>query len=255
MSSQQRRDHGAAMAILAALALLCVATGTALAAEQNTGLQGRDWVLKALGSTFRAPQGELTVRLENGKLGGDGGINTFFGAYKLEESKLSVSAMGSTKMAGDAAMMVQESAYFGLLEKAVGFGASAYRLVLTAADGQFLLLFEPRGVDQANRPVIHAPSSGEPVGPNVTVAGRTGSGRQGMVNIVTDVYADGRLWSSVPGHRSRTTSAGKYWMRVATPRPKDDTTPDLLYVVRVVELDSQDRARGPEAWVALPARK
>lgn len=252
MAREMRKLKGLVLAL--AVGLFLVAGSLAPAAETNTGMQGRTWVLKAQGPEFRLPKGELTARFENGRIGGSGGINTFFGSYTLEDGKLAVGDIGSTKMAGDPGLMVQESLYLEALEKAVGFEASAYRLVLKTADGQVLLLFEPEGVSEAHRPIIHAPTSGEPVGPNVTVAGRTGSSRAGVISIVTDVYADGRLLASVPGHRDRTTSAGKYWMRIATPRPKDNVTGKLLYVVRVVELDSNEQPRGPEAWVVLPAR-
>ncbi len=244
-----------ALSLMVGLAL--AAGSLALAAETNTGLQGRTWVLKALGPDFKAPKGDdpITARFENGKLGGNGGINTFSGTYTLEEGKLAVGDLISTKMAGDAGLMVQESLYFGALEKAVSFNASAYRLALKDADGVFLLLFEPEGVSEANRPIIHAPTSGEPVGPNVTVAGRTGSSRQGLINIVTDVYVNGRFVADVAGHRDRATDTGKYWLRIATPRPKEVAAGDLLYVVRVVELDNNLAPRGPEAWVVLPARQ
>lgn len=248
--AQQRR--ALVLAFIGALAL--TAGSLAVGAETNIGLQGRTWVLRAYGPEFRTPQGQLTVRFADGRLGGSGGINTFFGSYTLQDGKLAVGDIGSTKMAGDPALMVQESLYFEALEKAVSFDAAPYRLVLTDAAGRFLLLFEPEGVSEANRPIIHAPTSGEPVGPNVTVAGRTGSRRQGVISILTDVYVDGRLWASVPGHRDRTTPTGNYWMRIATPRPKESVTGNLRYVVRVVELDSSDQPRGPEAWVVLPAR-
>ncbi|NPV46286.1 MAG: META domain-containing protein [Armatimonadetes bacterium] len=252
MTTYPQQTRTLVLALISGLAI--AATSLAPCAGTNTGLQGRTWVLKAHSPDFRIPKGELTVRFENGRIGGRGGINTFFGSYTLQDGKLAVSGIGSTKMAGDPDLMVQESLYFQALEKVVGFEASAYRLVLKDADGRFLLLFEPEGVSEANRPIIHAPTSGEPVGPNVTVAGRTGSSRQGVINIVTDVYADGRLWASVPGHRDRTTSTGKYRMRIATPRPKESIAGKLRYVVRVVELDSKDQPRGPEAWVVLLAR-
>jgi hypothetical protein len=155
-------------------------------------------------------------------------------------------------MAGDAALMAQEQAFFEALGQAVIFRAEAYRLMLFDAQGRLLLLFEPEGAPEEYRPIIHAPTSGERIGMNVTIAGRTGTAKLGLVSVTTEVYVNGSHYATVPGHRSETTPEGKFWLRVATPRPNfAEDGQGVSYLIRVQQLDRQNQPRGPEAFVLL----
>jgi heat shock protein HslJ len=252
-----RQSRSRALLCFACIAVVMpVPLAAARAADPSTGLQGRTWVLKGIGSQLKPVRGEVTLRLEKGQIIGRGGINTFKGDYKIEAGKLALGPLMSTRMAGDPDLMMQEQSYLGAMAKATSFVAEPYRLTLSDAAGKLLLMFEPLGVSEANRPVIHAPARGESIGPNVAVAGRTGSGRSGLISVMTDTYVSGVLRSSVPGHRSRTTPGGKYRLRVATPRPTDAAEGQgLSYIIRVVELNAQSQPRGPEAFIVLYPRK
>lgn len=75
------------------------------------------------------------------RLTGNGGCNRFFGVYHYEASVLNIdSSLGSTKMACEASVMVQEQRLFQLLPEAVHVSLSEQNaMILKDADGVELI--------------------------------------------------------------------------------------------------------------------
>ncbi len=107
-------------------------------------LQGR-WQLKALQGAGVAEGSRAFIEFsEPPRLTGNGGCNRFFGVYRYQEQALMIdSALGSTKMACAAEVMVQEQRLFQLLPQAVTVDQVAENeLTLNASDGNELIRVE-----------------------------------------------------------------------------------------------------------------
>jgi len=112
-------------------------------------LQGTEWVLTTLLEGDAAASvlngTEITLRLENGTVGGTAGCNSYSGPYTLQGGTLSVGAVASTKMycQEPAGLMDQESDYLALLQRMTSLELDGDLLTLRAADGGGLV-FEAR---------------------------------------------------------------------------------------------------------------
>lgn len=116
----------------------------AVTAPSAASLQGR-WQLKALQGAGVADGSRAFIEFsEPPRLTGNGGCNRFFGVYRYQEQALIIeSALGSTKMACAADVMVQEQRLFQLLPLAVTVDRVAdNELVLHASDGDELIRIE-----------------------------------------------------------------------------------------------------------------
>lgn len=115
-----------------------------VSAPSMASLQGR-WQLKALQGTGVADGSRAFIEFsEPPRLTGNGGCNRFFGVYRYQQQALLIeSALGSTKMACAADVMVQEQRLFQLLPQAVTVDRVAENeLVLHASDGDELIRIE-----------------------------------------------------------------------------------------------------------------
>jgi putative lipoprotein len=75
-----------------------------------------------------------------GQVTGKGGINSYFGSYKLEGGKLTVtSPLGSTLMAGDQKAMDQEGKYLKALQSCQSYEIAGSRLTLNCGSVQLVL--------------------------------------------------------------------------------------------------------------------
>lgn len=72
-------------------------------AEKSASLTGTKWVLESMNGRevkLKEPTSEVFMTLEDGKVNGKAGCNSFFGSYELgEENQLDFGPMGATKMA------------------------------------------------------------------------------------------------------------------------------------------------------------
>ena len=64
------------------------------------------------------PVPKVDATFADGKVSGNGGVNQYSGAYKVDGSKMTVSEIASTAMAGEQVVMDQEAAYLANLEAA-----------------------------------------------------------------------------------------------------------------------------------------
>ena len=112
------------------------------------GLQ-REWNLVALrdsaGEAALVPDSKVTLQfMEDGRVGGRASINQFGGTVELlSDGTMRWSALTSTLMAGDPALMAQERRYLSALEATSRFELSQGRLTLSDSSGRVVLRFAP----------------------------------------------------------------------------------------------------------------
>ena len=95
-------------------------------------IEGRPWRLVRLGD--EAPPKAVTLRIEGGKLSGNGGCNRYFGQIQEEENaperRLQVGPLGSTRMACEPSIMAFEQRYLAALRHVSHFDLQGRRLIL-----------------------------------------------------------------------------------------------------------------------------
>lgn len=97
---------------------------------------GSNWALVSLAGEL--PAGESKITLEfgaDGKVGGDAGVNRYFGPYQIAHpdsgaGALSFGEIGSARMAGSPELMKQESEYLDLLRAVDAYRAGGGLLEL-----------------------------------------------------------------------------------------------------------------------------
>jgi len=91
-------------------------------------------------SSIQAAQQNLSFS-NDGKISGNAGCNDYFANYEVAGGKLSISAIGSTKMFCGEGLMTEETAFLAALEKAASYRISADSLQIFAADDSTLVSF------------------------------------------------------------------------------------------------------------------
>ncbi len=85
---------------------------------------------------------DVTLEIaEDGTFSGTAPVNNYFGNWKNENGKLSLSSIGATKMAGPVEEMNKETAFFEALETAAGCKVENGTMTLTDAAGAVILTF------------------------------------------------------------------------------------------------------------------
>lgn len=108
------------------------------------------WQVESLRGTESVPESRAFLDFSDPpRLTGNGGCNRFFGVYQYESPVLTIdSSLGSTKMACEASVMVQEQQLFQLLPQAAYVNLSEQGvLVLKDASGIELLSAVRRSAD------------------------------------------------------------------------------------------------------------
>jgi heat shock protein HslJ len=116
--------------VLSVLAFLTLSTVDAVA---QTSLAGTTWIMASAGK--RPPSISFAA---DGKVGGFGGCNRFFGGYTQQGEDLSFSALGATRMACPAGVMKLEQEFFAMLGAVRAARIEASELVLIDASGKEL---------------------------------------------------------------------------------------------------------------------
>ena len=117
-------------------ALLCSALLFAICSAQamaQTSLAGTTWIMASAGK--RPPTISFAA---DGKVGGFGGCNRFFGSYTQKGEDLSFSPLGATRMACPAGIMKMEQDFFSMLGAVRAARIEASELVLIDASGREL---------------------------------------------------------------------------------------------------------------------
>lgn len=147
MKLSRQVSQFAAFATMVALLTALSGCGGSSANTDSSALDG-PWVLESLGGvsdlTPADPSVTTTVTLEDGKVSGNGGVNTFSGTYESPaDGELSFSPLASTRMAGPEAAMAQEAAFFEALAETARFELDGDRLVLGNAGNDTLAVLRP----------------------------------------------------------------------------------------------------------------
>lgn len=96
---------------LTAALLMTACSGSMSPTGGNHSLEGYSWKLTGLSSiSGELPKTakEVTMRLDSGKVSGNGGCNRFFGSYSLNGSSVKFNGVASTKMFCQGAMEVED---------------------------------------------------------------------------------------------------------------------------------------------------
>lgn len=125
------------MAIITAMLLL---TLTACARDRADPLNGTKWILTSYNGTPPLAGTTVTITFEDGRVTGSSGCNSYGGSYKLDGTKIRISALVSTLMActGPAGVMDQESLFLNALSSAQAFQLNSGQLQITTSDGKTL---------------------------------------------------------------------------------------------------------------------
>jgi heat shock protein HslJ len=96
----------------------------------SPALEGAWWTLVSYagedGKTIDAlPGTEVTARFQDGNVGGTAGCNNYFASYSLDGNQLTVELGGTTMMACEEAIMLQEAAYLINLASSASFQVSS----------------------------------------------------------------------------------------------------------------------------------
>lgn len=125
--------------------MLLISCSSVKETDPSKSPEGTSWVLKTMkGSPVTPPDAkDITLLFDKSgsKINGFGGCNTFFGSYKTDKDAISITGLGSTKMACDD--MNLESDYFNLLQKTDKFKIVSNTLTLYSS-GTAVLTFEKK---------------------------------------------------------------------------------------------------------------
>lgn len=117
---------------------------------QSQELAGSSWLVNYIStgsedgvvSSLDSQPTEQTISFDaDGKFNGNAGCNNFFGSYEVEENKLSLGAIGSTKMACEEEVMKAETTYLSALESTASYQITGQTLQIRDADGNTLITF------------------------------------------------------------------------------------------------------------------
>ena len=113
--------------------------------QETLNLEDTAWVLESYGDrgNFKALIGDTEITIEfksaEGKFGGSGGCNNYFGGYDINKNALTIkSPIGSTMMACPEPIMDQEQEYFKLLETTETYQIQNGKLIISCSDNKGL---------------------------------------------------------------------------------------------------------------------
>ena len=106
--------------------------------EPKSLLAGGEWIVETIGGAPVIDKSEATILfMEEGRVAGNASCNRFIGGYHLTGEGLSFSQMGTTMMACEEPLSLQEARFLELLQAVFRFEISPERrLVLHTPDGR-----------------------------------------------------------------------------------------------------------------------
>jgi putative lipoprotein len=110
--------------------------------EQPPSLSGTEWRLASLGGALLAAGAEVTLEIDDGRLGGYSGCNWYGAEYAEVDGRLDVGQTeGTARGCADAALDQQEAAYLRSLGEVASYRTTERELVLEDERGRELLRF------------------------------------------------------------------------------------------------------------------
>ncbi|HHB79011.1 MAG TPA: META domain-containing protein [Saprospiraceae bacterium] len=88
-----------------------------------------------------------TLKINEAKISGNGGCNNFFGKYKIEQNRLTISNIGATRKYCPKTGKFERK-YLSALEKVTSYKLEKERLILTLPDGQIIFSPQPTKITQ-----------------------------------------------------------------------------------------------------------
>ena len=113
----------------------------------NAGISGVEWLVTGFNNGKQAVQStiagtDLTASFdETGTVSGFAGVNTYNGPYTATGQSIKIGPLAATLMAGDAALMEQETLYLAALESAATYSLRGNILELRNADDAIAVTF------------------------------------------------------------------------------------------------------------------
>jgi len=127
------------VALLALTGIACVSNTVNANGET---LEGVTWVLKFYGdpdnltSAVVGHEPTLTFDKDKGKIGGNGGVNSYGGNYGVDGNNLTISEVIHTLMAStNEALNTQENNFFKILDSTQSFNIDDGELTITGTEG------------------------------------------------------------------------------------------------------------------------
>ena len=182
-------------------------------------LVGTSWTLTSAESTVAdLATFPITATFEEGVLSGQAPVNSYTASYEVEaDTEIQIGPIAATKMAGPAAAMAAEGAYFTLLEQVTGFVVSSEELQLIA-EGEPILVYAPAEEETEDPAAAEAEAlattligmSAEEAEEAVTEAGLTYRviAEDGVYNAVTSDYNPSRINVEITSGTITTASVG-----------------------------------------------
>jgi heat shock protein HslJ len=205
------------VALVAAAVLSAASAGSTLGADASASsgpiptdsAEGVTWQLQQQlveGALAPVPDGVVvTLRLEQGNAGGNGGCNTYTGSYTLDGTALTFGQLASTQMACEEPAMSVESTYLANLALTASWFSDGGSLTLQDADGQSTLVFGPAadvvpvdGIEGITWQLVEYLNGGDGVTPvpegvvaTLVLQGGAAGGSGGCNSFTTDYSLDG----------------------------------------------------------------
>lgn len=150
-----RRTAARALAVALPLALVAAACGDDTVEEPAGGsaasVEGRTWLSTGSSGFEIVEESVIRLTFDAGTLSANAGCNSMNGGYTLDGDVLKVSAMASTQMACDEALMDQDSRLSELLTSSPTVAVDGDGMVLTSGDAS--ITFLDRVVADPDRPL------------------------------------------------------------------------------------------------------
>ncbi len=139
---------------LAVVALSASFAAGAVASEEPSedglvgvySIEGMTWLLTSQmvdGEMVDVPAGlNVSLQMEDGRAGGNGGCNSYFTDYELDGFDVSFGPVGSTMMACLPPVMDVEQAFFANLGEVVAYQSGGIQMALLNGAGDFILEFD-----------------------------------------------------------------------------------------------------------------
>lgn len=111
-------------------------------------LADTSWVLATLNGQAALSDTQVTIRFEDGQLGGTDGCNRYSTSYTVDGAQIKLDKnIVSTMMACAEPIMAQAAAYITVLTEAATYKIEGGQLMLLDAGGKALATFEPQSTD------------------------------------------------------------------------------------------------------------
>lgn len=138
----------AAVGILAAVATACDTVSEVTGSSYP--YEGTTWVVEDIDGQGVVDFAQTRIGFaDDGRVNGNGGCNTFFGSYQIEEDVVRFSPMATTQMLCEPAVVDQEAAFMAALDRVEAIRVEEGIMYMDDADGATIVrLWEVEEVEE-----------------------------------------------------------------------------------------------------------